>query len=71
MESNKLFTGDGNGLAQGVCGQISSLTTTLRGILKDYGGSQVLNEMLQNADDAGATHFKVCFDRRRSAFQKN
>ncbi len=53
----------------GVCGQVSPLTTTLRGILRDYGGHQLLNELLQNADDANAKRFCVCFDKRRSAYQ--
>ena len=34
--------------------------------LLDYSGAQILNELLQNADDAGATAFKVMIDKRTS-----
>ena len=47
-------------------GQISPLTVTLRNVLRDYSGAQILNELLQNADDAGASVFKVLYDRRTS-----
>ena len=43
-------------------GQTSDLSTRLRGILHDYPDSSLLKEMLQNADDAGATVLKVAFD---------
>ncbi len=46
------------------CGQVSPMTTTLRNVLRDYSGAQILNEQLQNADDAGATVFKVLYDKR-------
>ena len=48
--------------------QVSPLCTTLRGILRDYSQNSVLNEMLQNADDAQAKEFKVCLDCRKSAY---
>ena len=40
-------------------GQYEDLTTRLRNILDEYPGDSILKEMLQNADDAGAT--EVCF----------
>jgi len=43
-------------------GQVSPLTTTLRNVLRDYGAGQVLNEQLQNADDAGASRCAVVLD---------
>ncbi|KAJ8609032.1 hypothetical protein CTAYLR_008698 [Chrysophaeum taylorii] len=43
-------------------GQVSPLTTTLRNVLRDYGQAQVLNEQLQNADDAKATEVRVVLD---------
>ncbi len=52
-------------------GQKASLVPMLRGILRDYSGSQILKEMLQNADDAGATRFYVCLDKRKNAFRKD
>ena len=51
----------------GSFGQISPLTVTLRNVLRDYSGAQILNELLQNADDAGASSFKILFDRRNAA----
>lgn len=65
MKKTNLFNGTDNSSPIGVCGQISSLVTTLRGILKDYGGHQVVNELLQNADDAGATTFRILLDKRK------
>ncbi len=62
-----LFTGKSD-KKSGICGQVSPLTTQLRGILRDYGGHQLLNELLQNADDAGASVYKVCLDKRKNAF---
>ena len=52
-------------------GQISPLTTTLRNILRDYSGAQLLNELLQNADDAGAREFKVMLDCRARAHPRD
>jgi hypothetical protein len=38
------------------CPQVQSLTTALKNICRDYpAGGTVLRELLQNADDAGAT----------------
>ena len=54
----------GTSAAKGEFGQLSPLTTTLRNVLRDYSGAQLLNEMLQNADDAGAREFKVLLDAR-------
>ena len=48
-------------------GQQASLLPALRGILRDYAGNQILKEMLQNADDAGAKRFYVCLDKRGDA----
>ena len=43
--------------------QRESLTTRLRNILKDYPeGAGVLHELLQNADDAGASDFCALLD---------
>ena len=47
-----------------VTGQQESLTTRLKGILKDYPWQSLVKEMLQNAEDAGASVFKVLIDRR-------
>lgn len=43
-------------------GQKAPLTTTLRNVLRDYGSAQLLDEQLQNADDAGATECCVVLD---------
>ncbi|KAJ1454941.1 hypothetical protein M885DRAFT_441635, partial [Pelagophyceae sp. CCMP2097] len=48
-------------------GQVAPLTTTLRNVLRDYGAPQLLNEQLQNADDAGARVFKVLLSDKRHA----
>ena len=53
------------------CGQISPLTATLRGILRDYGGHQICQELLQNADDAGAKQFKILLDKRTNVYGKS
>lgn len=52
-------------------GQQASLLPALRGILRDYAGNQILKEMLQNADDAGAKRFYVCLDKRKNVHGKN
>eukprot|EP00697_Spironema_sp_BW2_P000206 gnl/Spiro4/10273_TR5464_c0_g1_i1.p1 gnl/Spiro4/10273_TR5464_c0_g1~~gnl/Spiro4/10273_TR5464_c0_g1_i1.p1 ORF type:complete len:501 (-),score=114.46 gnl/Spiro4/10273_TR5464_c0_g1_i1:152-1654(-) len=42
------------------------ITKYIRGILRNYpDGEQILKEMLQNADDGGATEFRVLFDDRQ------
>lgn len=40
----------------------------MRGIIRDYDSSQLINELLQNADDAGSKYFRVCLDKRCGAF---
>ena len=46
-------------------GQEEPITTRLRGLLKDYAdGLSVLKELIQNADDAGATEISFVFDER-------
>ena len=44
--------------------QVNPLYARLRDILRNYSSAQLLNEMLQNADDAGSTQFKVLIDSR-------
>ena len=39
--------------------QVNPITARLRDILRNYSPAQLLNELLQNADDAGSTTFKV------------
>ena len=50
--------------SSGACGQYVTLTSVIKGILKDYDGSQVLSELLQNADDAGAATVSFILDLR-------
>eukprot|EP00760_Papus_ankaliazontas_P023402 PhM_4_TR2050/c0_g1_i1/m.57990/K17592/SACS; sacsin len=45
-------------------GQFVDLTTRLAEILRSYPNTALLKEMLQNADDAGASVFRVCYDQR-------
>ena len=45
-------------------GQSEPLTTRLNGILRDYKDTSVIQELLQNADDAGATEVAVHYDTR-------
>ena len=41
------------------------LTVRLKNILKDYkDGLTIIKELLQNADDAGATEMNICYDTR-------
>lgn len=47
-------------------GQQESLTTRIKNILKDYSDGPLFKEMLQNADDAGATCMKILFDERKN-----
>ena len=51
-------------------GQKTQLTTRLREIIDAYSGAQMLNEMLQNADDAGSREFKVLLDVRTAPWGK-
>ena len=46
-------------------GQCEPLTVRLKNILKDYkDGLTIIKELLQNADDAGATEVNICYDAR-------
>ena len=46
-------------------GQSEPLTQRLKNILRDYdGGLTIIKELIQNADDAGATVMNICFDAR-------
>ena len=46
-------------------GQSEPLTVRLKNILKDYkDGLTIIKELLQNADDAGATEMNICYDTR-------
>ena len=48
-------------------GQSESLTRRLHGILEDYNdGLAVLKELIQNADDAGATEIRFLYDERQN-----
>lgn len=49
--------------------QVNPITARLRDILRNYSSAQLLNELLQNADDAGSTEFKVLLDGRTGAFR--
>ncbi|XP_071155498.1 sacsin-like [Mytilus edulis] len=52
-------------------GQTEQLVTRLRGLLKDYPmDHSVLNELLQNADDAGATEIHFVYDMRHLGTMK-
>ena len=54
--------------AFGDVGQQVPLVTRLRSILKDYkDGLTIVKELLQNADDAGATKVTICYDARTHA----
>ena len=55
-------SGEGDWLE--VTGQHEPLTRRLKNILKDYPWQSLVKEMLQNAEDAGASKFKVLIDRR-------
>ena len=52
-------------------GQHEPLTTRLGNILKEYkDGLTIIKEMIQNADDAGATEVNILFDNRSHSTQK-
>lgn len=47
-------------------GQKVDLTASIRNILRNYPeGTAIFKELIQNADDAGATTVKFCFDNRQ------
>ena len=47
------------------CGQSERLVDRLKDLIKGYGdGLDVFKELIQNADDAGATSMKICLDTR-------
>ena len=47
-------------------GQKVDLTRRIREVLLNYPeGTTVMKELVQNADDAGATKVRLCLDRRR------
>ena len=51
--------------AFGDVGQHEPLVTRLQNILRDYQGDlTIIKELLQNADDAGATEMTICYDSR-------
>lgn len=52
-------------------GQHEPLTERLKTILKDYkDGLIIIKELLQNADDAEASEFNICFDNRHHSVKK-
>ena len=52
-------------------GQRVDLTVRIREVLASYpAGLSILKELLQNADDAGASVLKLCFDQRQHATQR-
>ena len=52
-------------------GQHEPLTVRLKNILKEYkDGLTIVKEMLQNADDAGATELNICYDARTHATER-
>lgn len=47
-------------------GQSESLVQRLQNILRDYeGGLTIVKELIQNADDAGASEVNICYDTRK------
>lgn len=49
------------------CGQSEELTDRLKTLLNGYkDGISIFKETIQNADDAGATTVKYCYDRRQN-----
>lgn len=54
------------------CGQCESLTDRLHSLLNGYkDGISIFKETIQNADDAGATIVKYCYDRRQNENWRN
>lgn len=53
-------------------GQTEDLTTRLRSLLNGYkDGLSIFRETIQNADDAGASVVKYCYDMRRNDKWRN
>ncbi|PGH11511.1 hypothetical protein AJ80_07077 [Polytolypa hystricis UAMH7299] len=57
--------------AAGSSAQYQPITTTLRNILKDYPPQTCLRELLQNADDSGATEVEFVLDTSQNACDKS
>ena len=58
--------------AFGDVGPHESLVSRLRTILEDYKGSlTIIKELIQNADDAGATEVNICYDGRTHSVKPN
>ena len=52
-------------------GQSEPLIVRLKNILSDYkDGLPIIKELIQNADDAGATEFNICYDARSHTTDK-
>lgn len=47
-------------------GQVAPVSTFIGSIIKDYNSGQVMQELLQNCDDAGARHVSFMLDKRES-----
>ena len=60
--STRLANAEEIGIEQ--AGQSEPLTTRINRILKEYKDTSVIQELLQNADDAGATEVAVYYDTR-------
>ena len=53
-------------------GQQEPLIIRLKNILKDYkDGLTIIKELIQNADDAEATEFNICYDARRHTTERH
>lgn len=56
----------------GNAGQTESLEDRLKTILHVYdGGLTIVKELIQNADDAGATEVNICYDARKHVVKKD